>query len=148
MIRIAASDDIPEILRMAVAFHEGSNYGKLFPLALDHVELGLERLITGGNSRVYVSDKAVGRLNGMIGLVCADSWLSGEAQTTELFWWVDDKNKGVGIALLRCAEVYAAANSTMLNIIVPPGMEWLGEYLESEGYSKVETIYQKQFRPC
>ena len=85
---------------------------------------------------------------GGIGLIFAPALDGGASACTEAFWYVDEKNRGGGIKLLKKAEAYAKARgcARMMMIHLKHSMpEKLKSLYERMGYSEVETNYMKEF---
>lgn len=108
-VRQARPDDMPELQRMAQAFHAVSGYADYAPLNLDTFASTIANLATSDASVVLVADTG----NALCGMAAASAtrlWFNS-AHTTgqELFWWVDEaaRGTGAGFALLRALEDWA-----------------------------------------
>ena len=145
MIRLARVDDIPLILDLAGKFHKGSQYERVLPLDTERIAHYVRGLIENADGCVLLAEMILGKLDGMMGLLKHENWVSGEVVVAELFWWVEDKNEGIGGLMLREAEECAKeAGAAAIVMIVPADSAWLAGALERRGYAFVEGSYMKR----
>ena len=59
-------------------------------------------------------------------------------------WWVDPAARGIGLALLRRAERWAAeTGAAAIQMIAPATNPRVGRIYERRGYRALETSYQR-----
>lgn len=139
MIRDATEKDIPRMVEMGRAFRSGSTYEKhLADNPEKMAELG--RKLIAANSLLV--DESDGEIHGMLGYVIHNHFMSGETFAGEIFWWVNEDNRGFGLKLLREAEKRAkAAGATQMQMIAPN--ERVASLYQRLGYGFVESTFQR-----
>ena len=96
-----------------------ATYGDTVPPDPAGVEAVLTTLVTGAASVVFVAEQG-GGVVGMIGLVRYPHPMSGVITAGEVTWWVEPAARGIGLALLRRAERWAAeTGAAAIQMIAP-----------------------------
>ena len=99
MIRNATLDDMPGLLRMAVAF--GAVAGLPAPLCPESMRETFTGLIAGDMGVLLVNDE----VTAAAGAVVTPAYYNTDHMTgQELFWWVDGGARGVGLRLFASLE--------------------------------------------
>lgn len=142
MIRLAALSDMHELLRMGELFFNASGYSDITTFDIETTKVILNELIKGGT---LLTD---GKYS-MLGFVVFPVFMNANTQISqELFWWVDESERGsgVGVEILKEAERISkeqgASVMAMLSLEDLNG-EKVGKLYESLGYTRKEQTYMR-----
>lgn len=153
-IREAVDTDAADILRMAMAFADSTNYGKLLKPVPAMLEELIDQVMQMGTILV-AEDWSIFPVNrkgeherelvGMIALVAMPHPMNGETVAEELAWWVEPRSRGgsVGPRLLQAAEQWACKKGIHMLKMVAPAHTDVGEFYRRRGYLEVETAWVK-----
>lgn len=138
MIRPAMSSDIPAMLEMGRKFFDASGYSDITEYHEESFRDVLERLITSADSLALVADEG-----GPVGMAAALLYFhffnTNHKTSQELFWYVDEKHRGIGTALLDALIAGVKAKGAQSVSMIA---------LESLDPEKVSGIYARRgFRP-
>lgn len=141
MIREATDTDIDALVDLGCQFMVESGYAR--HLAINpHAQATLAKMLIDSPNGLVLVDERGGRIVGMIGIIATFHPHSGDPVMSELFWYVDPGHRGVGIKLLRKAEIWGQDNGIAKSITVAPNDKVCALY-ERLGYEKLETQYIK-----
>ena len=144
MIREATETDLPRCVEMGRHFWRASGYAAIIAENPAQMLAIGERLVSEPNGVLFVADLD-GALVGMIGMLIFPHHLSGELTAGELFWWVEPSHRGLGVRLMRRAEVWAVAHGAVaIQMIAPVADASIGRVYERLGYVAIETGYQRR----
>jgi GNAT superfamily N-acetyltransferase len=101
----------------------------------------LEQLVAHPHGLLLVSEDD-GVVTGMFGAVAFPHPISGEITVGELFWWAD--RRGVGLRLLRAAELWAETRGAQIMQMIAPNAR-VGQLYQRLGYRQAETLFQRRF---
>lgn len=143
LIRPAREDDLPDIVRMAQAFVEGTSYQQVLTVQPVLVGKLAQTLIQNPDALALIAEDEDGARVGMLGMITIPHPLSGERLAMEVVWWVDEHARGGGVKLMKAAEAWARAQGcAAIQMIAPsPRVAKLYEFLQ---YRQVEVAYQKR----
>ena len=142
MIRLATTEDIPEMLRMGESFFDASGYSDLTTFDKEDTESLLIKLI---DERWLLTDGK----STLLGFVVFPMFMNNKTVVAqELFWWVDESARGsrVGIEILKKAEELAkehGATAMMMLSIKELNGDSVNKLYERLGYSKREQTYMR-----
>jgi len=134
--------DLDAIVAMGQRFRQSTGYQALIPENLPQMRHLAAALIDRPGGVVLVADRA-GTLCGLLGLLVYPHYLSGEMVGGELFWWVNPEARGIGLRLLRHAEMFARAHGAAAIQMIAPTPEVEALYTRL-GYQPVERLYQRR----
>lgn len=142
MIRWATEDDIPSLVTMAKQFI-GEYYAETLSFNPEKLTETFTGLIQNPSGFLLVADDE-GTVVGAIGLLVYDHPFTGQALSSELFWWVDPSVRGGthGMRLLRHAEKWVKTNRIPWMHMVAPN-ERTKSFYKRLGYSELETHFYK-----
>lgn len=142
MIRLATTEDIPELLRMGKEFFDASGYGEITSFNEDDTTVLINKLI---DERFLLTD---GKTS-MLGFVVFPMFMnSSYVVAQELFWWVDKESRstGIGAEILheaeKLAKTHGAESMIMLSINGLDGKK-VNKFYEKLGYVKREQSYMR-----
>lgn len=146
-IRAATLADVPRLVAMG-RDQVAAVYGDTVADAPDALETLATTLVTTPSSAVFVGERD-GAVLGMIGLVGYRHHCSGVPMAGEVMWWVEPESRGVGLALLKRAERWAAETGAQaIQMIAPATNPRVGTLYERRGYRAIETSYQAAVTPA
>ena len=139
-MREATCDDLLEMLRMSKLFVEalGETPNR------ESIVSTLENLIESDDGVVLITE------GGMVGALCYPKFFNTDSVLAqEMFWWVDEKHRGNGIAggLLTGLEEWARGKSAdELIMIAVDRLEGgkVGKIYRKRGYKPFERSYSKE----
>lgn len=145
MIRKANKEDMPKMIKMALAFFDETYYKRFANLSKDYAEEILAALIDGG---ILLVDEEV---NGMIGLNVGDFIFDPKVKTAaEIFWYVSpaSQNSGLGSKLLDSAisacTPMGVKQLQMIDLVKSP---WRARAMyESRGLVHQENTYMMRIK--
>lgn len=141
MIRQATLEDVPALVAMGGRFIAGSTYaGRLGDSPEARASL-MCRLIEDDAGLLLVLDRDGPR--GMIGMVLYPHPISGETVAGELFWWVEETERGRGVALLTRAEAWAREHGASKVQMIAPN-DRVARFYQARGYAPLEQVLQKE----
>ena len=143
MIRWATKEDVPSLLVMAEQFM-GEYYAETLPFNAESMTTLLEGLIDNPSGFLLVSEQE-GKAVGTIGVLVYDHPFTGQACSSELFWWVEPAARGSidSMRLLRHAEKWVKTNRIPWMHMVAPN-DRLKSFYKRLGYSELETHFYKK----
>ena len=129
---------------MGIAFLAESYLGRLVENPDQMGSLAAKLLSSGDDAVIFVSEGKNG-LDGMIGMVVHEHFVSGERVAGEIFWYVAPTARGsIGIRLLKEAERWAKSRQAVtLQVVAPAGAERVAGVYKALGFSAVETMWQR-----
>lgn len=136
MIREAESSDLPELMRMGLAFTASIHQ----PLDPEIFVNTLENMMDNDDAFLVITEGGTAS-----GLVYA-SYLDGNLMAQELWWWVDEDKRanGIGGALLSAFETWAASKgANRILLTATHDSTDIGPFYISHGYQPQEHIYMK-----
>lgn len=144
--RLATLDDMVDILRMGRAFCKALNENFDRQSVAEHVEW----LITEEICTVFVcEDDELGVVGMVSGVIIPVYFDNARVQATEMWWWVEDKARrlGVGTALIDALESWAKAQGALrLSMMIMHELDTsITEIYEKRGYRLHESTYLKEF---
>lgn len=146
MIRRATEADVPDAVRMGLAFraayapHLRENPAQMAIIA--------RFLLTAPHALLVACDPDTGAVHGMFGLLVFTHPLSGDQTAGELFWWVDpaQRSGGDGLRLLAAAEDWAQAQSAvtiqMIALYTNPSVT---DLYARRGYIARDQVFERTF---
>ena len=141
VIRPATHEDVPELVAMGKQFVQTAMYRDLLHENSAQISVAMVSLIDHESGTILVLE-CEGVLVGMMGIICAPHFLSGEIYASEMFWWVTPGKRGDGVRILRAAELWAKkCGATKFQMVAPT--ERVGRFYDRMGFTRVETSYQK-----
>lgn len=143
MFREAVVDDVPQLQAMFLEFVASTQYARYVGQDGARAAAFLEQLIANpdGVILVAVRDELV---IGMLGLLVYAHPMSGERVATEAFWWLDPRQRGWGVWLLRRGERWARGRGARrLSLMAPADNDRVMDVYEALGYEAVEITYQR-----
>lgn len=143
MVRLATKDDLPAMVVMAEQF-TAAHYAETLVFNAKSMAALLTGMIENPSGLLLVSEQE-GRVVGAIGVIVYDHPFTGQACTSELFWWVDPAYRGRadGLRLLKHAEEWVKTNRIPWMHMVAPN-DRVKAFYERLGYSELETHYYKK----
>jgi len=144
MIRTATREDIESILDMGDRFFSATKYSALMDYSRDATKKTIEHLIEDDLGILLVLDSGQG-VTGMVGALLYPFYMSGELTGQELFWWSEDK--GRGLDLLKALEGKAGElGAKTFSMISLDGLdeERLDRIYQKNGYERSEHSYLKR----
>lgn len=113
MIRHATEADVPDAVRMGLAFRAA--YAPHLRENAEQMATIARYLLDEPHALLLACDPDGGAVYGMLGLLVFVHPLSGDLTAGELFWWVDPDRRtgGDGLRLLSAAEDWAAHMGAM-----------------------------------
>lgn len=137
MIREAELTDLPEISRMGAAFAKAAGLPADMQAILDTAE----HMINTEGSVILITD------GGMIGGIAYPHFFNNEVLIVqELFFWVDEDQRGNGRLLLDSFEDWAVgigAHKVMMIALESQRPQAVGNLYKRRGYTCLEHTYQK-----
>jgi len=146
VVRRAELADMPELQRMAQAFHAAWRYAERAPIDLDAFASTVANLATNPAGVVLVADNGNG-LCGMAAATATRHWFNAKHITgQELFWWADEsaRGTGAGFALLGGLEDWARSvgcQTFMMVSTVNLAPEKLAKVYKRRGYVPCDIQY-------
>ncbi len=138
-IRPAVLADVPTLVEMGGHFLEQTAYRDVIAHSPEQMAAMASHLVTNDMCTVLVAEQA-GAIVGMLGLVAAPHFLSGEMSAGEVFWWMEPEARGAGLRLLKAAEQWARdKGATGLQMIAPD--DRVGAVYTRLGYRLIERSY-------
>lgn len=148
--RADPAHDMPELQRMAKAFHSAWLYAERDPIDLASFAKTVTNIAKSPSGVVLVAEMG-GRLVGMTAAISMPHWFNHKHITgQELFWWADEEARGTGagLAMLAALEDWArdfGCKSFVIASTVNLKPEKLEKLYKRRGYSKFDIFYQKEF---
>lgn len=144
MIRWATDDDVPVLLDMAKAFLE-THYADTLVFNAEKMQELLAELISNPSGFLLVSEQDE-NVVGTIGVLVYDHPMTGQALSSELFWWMNPEARGGldGMRLLKHAEKWVRDNRIPWMHVVAPN-DRVKSFYRRLGFSELETHFQKAF---
>ncbi len=142
MIRWATKEDVPSLLVMAEQFL-GEYYPETLQFNAEKMSETLVGLIENPSGFMLVAEDGE-TVVGAIGMLVYDHPFTGQALSSELFWWVDPRFRGGthGMRLFRHAEKWVKTNRIPWMHMVAPN-ERTKSFYKRLGYSEMETHFYK-----
>lgn len=141
MIREATTADVPRLVVMGTRFLTESAYRGRVTINPVQMADTVHMLLASPIGTVFVAERD-GEVVGMIGLLCFQHPISGEATVAELFWWVEPEHRGNGVRLLKRAEQWAREQGATHVHMVAPTPD-VGALYTALGYELLESTYQR-----
>lgn len=144
-VRPAAPEDIPQLVRMGVAFFEESGYSDVTTLDVGAITKLFRDLIDGQGALLVV--ESGGKLVGMTAGIVYPFYFNRDHVTgQELFWWVAPEHRanGVGSELLKALEAWAkgrGAQSFAMVALPQLDAEKVGALYRKAGYRPSENTF-------
>lgn len=143
VMREATAADVPRLQEMFLEFVASTQYARYVGQDPAHATAFLEQLVAGDDSAVFVADRD-GVVIGMLGLWVYAHPMSGERVATEAFWWLDPRDRGWGVWLLRRGERWARGRGARrLSLMAPADNGRVMDIYEALKYEAVEITYQR-----
>lgn len=141
MLRKATEADLDALVAMGERFRARSSYQtKIAHNAAQTRALGVQ-LITGGDGAILVAERD-GTLIGMLGIVAFAHPMSGDRTAGEMFWWVDESERGsAGVLLFAGAKDWALAHGAKFLQMAAPTLG-VKRFYQRQGFEEVETLFQ------
>lgn len=140
MIRDATKEDIPKLLELGKKFFKATEYASFMPFSEENTINIINELIDGDSGILLVLDN--NGVSGMIGGLVYPFYMSKDLTGQELFWWCEDKGKGLGLldAIEKQAKEKGAKTFNMMSLdkLTP---ERLDKIYLSKGYTRSEHTY-------
>lgn len=148
MIRKGTPADLPDITRMALAFLDATQYGRLFRATGESLAVLAGIIFSfGDNAAILLDVDDTGETVGMLVIVASPHPFNQKLYADEVVWWVDPSSRGSmrrGPALLRAAEEWARERKCYMVKMVAPAGSTVGLFYEKLGYAAIETAYAKE----
>lgn len=147
MIRPAVPADLPELLRMASAFHSVSGVADIIPLDRDTLERLLLSLIDAETGVIIVLEGEGGLIGATGALLHPHYFNSAHLTGSELFWWIDPEHRGKGGLLFDALEEWVrsmGAGSFSMIALEALEPERVGLIYRRRGYRPLEHNYIKR----
>lgn len=142
----ATAADIPLLAELARQFYSASRVLRGFDM--QRFETLWRTLLESGAGVIFIL-KSDGQITGTIGGMMHPELYSGELLAVELFWFVDEAQRGQGIRLYRRFEQWArekgCAEIRMAHL-VDSMPEKVAAFYERVGYAKIETLFAKRLQ--
>ena len=143
MIREATQDDIEILLILGKKFFDATEYSRFTSYSVEATKATVKHLIGDDNGILLVLDDD--GVKGMIGALIYPFYMSGDLTGQELFWWCEEKGKGLDLlwALEDKAKDIGVKTFTMLSLdqLTP---ERLDKIYTSRGYVRSEHTYLRE----
>lgn len=148
-IRPVSPDDLPDLIRMAHAFHAASHVSESLPFCDQSFTETIVNMLVHQSGMVFVAESDDGQLCGMIGIGLSRHWFNRSLLiASDLFWWVDEAARGssAGIKLLAAAETWARECGCYVMVMahtptIQP--EKVHRLYIRRGYAQQDTYYAK-----
>jgi GNAT superfamily N-acetyltransferase len=140
-VRRARREDFPAMMEMGRKFTDTDDYRGVIAFVPEQINNLLEQLVAHPHGLLLVSEDD-GVVTGMFGAVAFPHPISGEITVGELFWWAD--RRGVGLRLLRAAELWAETRGAQIMQMIAPNAR-VGQLYQRLGYRQAETLFQRRF---
>lgn len=140
-VRPADGDDVPDAVRMGLAFRaKFAPHLRENPAQMETIALWL----IGGGGRLFVAE-VDGAVVGMLGLALITHPLSGDRYASELFWWVDPGTPpGTGLRLLATAERWAKEQGALaVHMVALASNQGVDRIYERRGYVPRDTTWER-----
>ena len=150
MLRLATTDDLPDILRMARAFHEVSPY-RCLPFDSEYVSGSILHTLGQPESSVIILGLDDGKIVGMLAGIVSVCILNGKKQASESVFWVDAAARKSTLAKqLKEAYEYWAKNVVHCDLALMSALEddnllLVDKLYKRSGYTPAERNYMKVF---
>lgn len=144
-IRHATAEDIPEAVRMGLAFRR--QYAAHLRENPEQMALIAEYLLDPPHA-LLVAVRPGGSVCGMLGLLVFDHPLSGDRTAGELFWWTDAdaRNAGAGLQLLDAAEAWAREQGVVvMQMVALATNPSVTELYARRGYVARDQVFERTF---
>ncbi len=145
MISNLTTDRIPELVPMALAFHEASGFlGDLVPR---HWVESWTTLLESGYGFILVDDGDDGGPVGTIGGFLVPDTNDGVLIAHEAFWYVDPSARGSGLDLLNAflaTATHLGAGRAQLSHTQALRPKALGRLYKRMGFQPMDTNYVKE----
>ena len=144
MVRLLTIQDLPIAAQLGPQFYaEGKLPGKFVPEIFatkwtELIELGMGFILGLFDGH---------KLQGCFGAIVAEDLNDGELRANELFWFVNEDDRGHGLCLFNAYEKEAIRRGAKwISMIHLKGLhpEGLSRLYERRGYRAVETAYHKE----
>jgi GNAT superfamily N-acetyltransferase len=129
------------MMEMGRKFTDTDDYRGVIAFVPEQINNLLEQLVAHPHGLLLVSEDD-GVVTGMFGAVAFPHPISGEITVGELFWWAD--RRGVGLRLLRAAELWAETRGAQIMQMIAPNAR-VGQLYQRLGYRQAETLFQRRF---
>ncbi len=140
-IREAVDADVTALVALGLRFLRETTYRADVAENPTQMAIFLEMLIAGPQGLVLVADGAGGPV-GMIGVLIYTNPLSAEVMASEMFWWMNPEQRGMGVRLLKRAEQWARAQgATKMQVSAPTAA--VAQLYERLGYHELERAFQR-----
>lgn len=142
VIRPATETDVPDVVRMGLAFrdrfahHLRENPEQMATIA---------RWLIGGGGVLLVAETE-GGVVGMLGIALINHPLSADPYASELFWWADyTAPPGTGLRLLAAGERWAReAGAKAMHMVALASNPTVDRIYRRRGYEPRDTTYEKE----
>ena len=149
MIRLATHDDIPELVRMLIAFQaEARCYNQIDPCEKS-IAKSVQTFIDKEMSDVCVYEDN-GVIAGATAIVAYPSWFNFAQKTgQEMFWYIKPEYRGkpgIAMRMFRWLESWAEDKNLTSLTVASTGtlnVDRLGEFYEKRGYIRWDVLYTK-----
>lgn len=144
MIRTLALSELEVLAPLAREFYASSQH--LVQFDFDRFVAIWSQLIPSGMGVIFIAEEN-GVALGTLGGFAHPELYSGQIVAEEMFWFVASEKRGVGVALYRAFERWAAeqgAASIQMVHLMDSMPEKLGAFYRRLGFGPVEMRYSKR----
>lgn len=146
-VRSATAEDVPVLIEMGRLFHQAAAYREVIPFDPPTLE-ELFRSVIGGRGVVFIVERE-GVAVGMAGLIVVSAWHNRNARyAQELFWWVNENERGTAGALLfRALMRWAEEQRLGLLMGRTPNLDGprLDGFYRAQGFVPWDVTYFKAY---
>jgi hypothetical protein len=141
MIREATVADVPALVEMGRRMRASTGYAAIVPENPQQMAETAEKLMTGDNGIVLVTEGRGGELTSMIGLVLFTHHISGLMTAGEVFWW--SESAGHGLRLFKAGKAWAQAHGAVkLQMVQPVNDVRVGKLYAHLGLQHIESAWE------
>ena len=148
MIREAHRADIHRLVEMGRRFFDVSGYPQFAEFDAESLRQTLQKIMSGNEGTVLVVDQN-NRAMAMVAVILFPFYFNrNHISSTELFWWCEPEDTGIGLRLFRAGEAWArdhGAKTMHMGVLETLRPDELGALYERAGYRAHERAYLKRF---
>jgi len=148
-VREADLNDLQDVVRISLESLDFGPYKEIVKRSPQHAEALVNRLLTGTDGVVLVSETN-GNIDGVFAFIVFPHFYSGEMTAGELIWYVTAEARtmhsfgdSIAFDLLSAGEKKAAKMGAKVMQLGAPS-ELVGKLYQRRGYTQVEVTYRRE----